>query len=65
VRKPFNDLEGTALYVVILLLFGILVYKIFGHLALESTVTQVLTVIQIIAALVLSWIAGWRRDRDE
>lgn len=63
-KKILSHLEETALYLVVLFLLGILVAKIFGHLTVEDTFAQVITVIQIIAAMILCWIAGWKKGHD-
>lgn len=53
--------ETMALYVIMALLIGISIAKILGFLSLEGIFTQIITILQILAALVLAWIAGWKR----
>lgn len=64
-RKLLNHLEEVALYIVTLFLLGILVSKMFGHLSVDDTFTQVITVVQIIAAMILCWIAGWKKGHGK
>jgi len=64
-RKFFKDIEEAALYLVTLFLLAIIIAKIFGHLAIEDTFTQIITIVQIIAAMILCWIAGWKKGHDE
>lgn len=65
VKRILSHLEETALYVVILFLIGILIAKIFGHLTVDDTLTQVITIVQIFASIVLAWIAGWKKGSDK
>ena len=54
-----------ALYVVIIFLLGILIAKVFGHLSVDDTFTQIMAIVQIIAVMILSWIAGWKKGQEK
>lgn len=59
--RPVRNLEDVALFTVIAILFGIVVAKILGHLHLDDTFTQVITIVQVLSAMALCWIEGWKR----
>ena len=60
-----NNCESMALYVVIIFLLGILIAKVFGHLSVDDTFTQIMAIVQIIAVMILSWIAGWKKGQEK
>lgn len=58
--NKFKDCtQETVLYIVIILLFGVLNYKLFGNWHLDEVFTQVMAAVHLTAIVVLSWIAGW------
>lgn len=59
--RPVRNLEDIALFTVIAILFGIVVANILGHLHLDDTFTQVITIVQVLSAMALCWIEGWKR----
>jgi hypothetical protein len=60
-NKFSRNLEEIGLFTIAAFLFGIVVAKILGHLYMESTTTQIFSVLEVFAAMTLCWIAGWKR----
>jgi|GEM_PF-5697579 protein-S-isoprenylcysteine O-methyltransferase Ste14 len=63
-KIPFRGKPTTtAAYIVLLVIFGVLVSKIFEHEVLQSVFVDALTVALLIALIILAWITGWLKGQ--